>query len=100
MRFSNRKWGWYLTLLDFGRFKVKILKFRKGRACSKQYHNLRNELWLFLKGDGYFNGRYINAGKWRAVHRKRKHQYVAIKSTWVLEIQYGDNCIENDIVRL
>lgn len=94
-----RPWGWWLVLLNRRYFKVKLLRFKPGGALSKQYHNQRNELWLFLCGAGKFNNQRIRAGEWRLAQKRRKHRYIATSRTWVLEIQYGDICIEEDIVR-
>jgi mannose-6-phosphate isomerase len=96
----KRKWGWYWTIIDRPSFKVKLLRFHKGGKCSMQYHNMRNELWLFLKGSGSMNGLAIGAGEYFYVEVRKLHQYYAKKTTWVLEIQYGEKCEEEDIVRL
>jgi mannose-6-phosphate isomerase-like protein (cupin superfamily) len=91
-RLVKRKWGWYLTLLDYKTFKVKLLRFRSGGALSMQYHRLRNELWLFLSGTHKGCAWHINKGE--------VHTYYATRATYVLEIQYGEACIEEDIVRI
>jgi len=97
---TKRKWGYYITLISAARFKVKILRFYKDASCSKQYHHYRNELWLVLKGLGKLNTKTLQAGDWHAIHRRRTHQFTALKPSWILEIQYGDKCSEDDIVRL
>lgn len=103
-RFSRRKWGWYLTLIDRKHFKVKLLRFHSGKNCSYQYHSSRNELWLFLTGLGNFfhEGKrsWGEPGEFKIVQAGEKHKYFAIFSTFVLEIQYGDKCDESDIVRV
>jgi len=96
----KRKWGFYITLISAARFKVKILRFYEGLSCSKQYHYYRNELWLVLRGMGKLNTKIVRKGDWRVIHKKRTHQFTALKPSWVLEIQYGDKCEEEDIVRL
>lgn len=92
MRFKKTKWGWWAVLLNRMTFKVKILRFHKDQRLSNQYHKLRNELWLFLTGS--------NAGQWWHIPKGELHTYFAAKPTYVLEIQYGDQCIEEDIVRV
>lgn len=99
-RFVYRTWGWYLVLINRKHFKVKILCFDKDSSCSKQYHNYRNELWLFLKGCGHLNRKPIEAGEWAVIEAQNTHQYVAQKKTYVIEIQYGEKCTEEDIVRI
>lgn len=104
MRFVRRPWGWWLVLLDRPRFKVKLLKFVSGRSLSLQYHNHRNELWLFLKGEGNFwldkDNQYCRGGEFRLVDVAKLHKYRATTNTYVLEIQYGERCFEEDIVRV
>ena len=91
-RIVRRAWGWYFTLLDYKEFKVKLLFFKRGGQLSIQYHNLRNELWLMLSG--------THKGMFLEVPKCDVHTYYADKRTVVLEIQYGDKCDEEDIVRI
>jgi hypothetical protein len=91
MRFKRRQWGWWLVLLDRKHFKVKLLRFNGKRRMSRQYHRNRNELWLFLSGN--------KSGKWRQHYKMKEHTYTGPKA-YVLEIQYGARCIEEDIVRV
>lgn len=102
-RLVRRKWGIYLTLLDRKYFKVKLLWFRARCPLKQQRHAHRSELWLFLKGHGVFssqseaypiasgNAVHIPCGQW--------HDYLAKRATLVLEIQWGEQCLETDIVR-
>ena len=92
MRFVKRSWGFYITLLDRERFKVKLLRFKKGGELSKQFHNERNELWCFLSG--------YDEGTWKIYEARKLHTYAAKEKTWILEIQFGTRCAEDDIVRL
>jgi mannose-6-phosphate isomerase-like protein (cupin superfamily) len=104
MQFVKRKWGFYWTVFDQKNFKVKFLWFKKNHRCSYQYHNQRNELWLFLKGEGNFCKDEVffrvDKGQFVKVMKQVKHQFEAIKRTLVLEIQYGEKCDEGDIVRV
>ena len=104
-RFVKRKWGWYLTILDRKHFKVKLLRFNGRESLSKQYHTLRNEVWLFLSGIGIFtlggiNSTRVHGGDYTLIQRGELHQYHPWSKTLVLEIQYGDKCEESDIVRI
>ncbi len=109
MRFAKRKWGWYFVLLNRKHFKVKLLWFRKGKSCSLQYHRYRNELWLCLHGFGFLNEEkygelqaiaMVDGSYADPIGQLKKHSFNAIKSTYILEIQYGEKCIEEDIVRV
>jgi mannose-6-phosphate isomerase-like protein (cupin superfamily) len=103
-RFSRRSWGWYLTLIDRKHFKVKLLRFNAHNRLSCQYHKMRNELWLFLSGCGYFRrgeeASQVEVGDYRHVGTGIAHQYIPWGKSTVLEIQYGEKCDEGDIVRL
>lgn len=108
-RLVFRKWGFYCTLLDRKHFKVKLLRFKRDGQLSVQYHQYRNELWLMLWGDGLLttgtddtNYEYgiMRNGDSLLVYTMQVHTFVAFKSSYVLEIQYGEKCIEDDIVRL
>jgi len=104
-RLVCRRWGWYLTLLDRGRFKVKLLWFKRGLSCSMQKHRNRHELWLFLRGGGIFDSTditpfIVTKNNYLCVAKNDWHKFTAEMSTLVLEIQYGERCDEEDIVRL
>ena len=68
-----------------------------------QHHLHRNELWLFLKGDGYLmKGKkkcIVKKGDYVYIPKEKGHQYFPLTKTTVLEIQFGDKCEEGDIVR-
>lgn len=89
MRFARRKWGYYITLLSGDSFKVKLLRFNGVTPLSMQRHSKRDELWLFLSG--------LDKGIFWHIPRKQWHTYKP--KAWVLEIQYGDKCVEEDIER-
>lgn len=103
-RFVRRKWGWYLVLLDRKHFKVKLLKFYDGKSCSMQKHYKRNELWLWLYGAGELETEDsvlgMKSGQFMTIPKECWHQYKADKETMILEIQYGERCEEEDIVRI
>lgn len=103
-RFSRRSWGWYLTLIDRKHFKVKILRFHDKCTCSLQFHHFRNELWLLLYGKGMFemNGvrKSVEQGDFVHVGMYDRHRFYAMGCGTVLEIQYGEKCDEEDIIRI
>ena len=103
-RFSRRRWGWYLTIWDDRRFKVKLLRFYGMSECSRQRHQSRGELWLFLRGAGRFQmGEELTpvfAGDYKFVAPRSWHQFHSEMGTWVLEVQYGKKCDEGDIERV
>ena len=80
-----------MVLLDRKHFKVKLLRFSGKQRMSRQYHRLRNELWLFLSGN--------RSGQWKMNEKFKNHTYTGGKA-YAIEVQYGEKCEESDIVRL
>lgn len=104
-RFCKRPWGWWAVILDRKHFKVKLLRFKAGGALSMQKHHHRAELWCVLAGGGEFdfrNERPIqkSSGDVEIMPDKYWHSFKAFVPTWVLEIQYGEKCVEEDITRV
>lgn len=109
----KRRWGWYWTILDRKHFKVKLLRFKQVKSqcmqMSMQKHVCRNELWLFLKGHGWFHNdtetdfqkhyQVVHAGEYHDVLAGNWHTFFPFCKTWVLEVQYGERCDESDIIR-
>lgn len=100
MYLKHKPWGWYFTLISAAHFKVKLLRFNKGAACSNQRHTHRSELWLFLSGKGNLSGLEVSRGQFALVSEHAWHQYRAATKTLVLEIQFGEKCEESDIERV
>lgn len=103
----KRYWGHYWVIFDRAHFKVKLLRFKAGGELSRQYHNKRNELWLFLSGQGrltigseIYNKDENYSGLWFNIPIGAIHKFIAWKTSWVLEVQYGEICTEEDIVRI
>lgn len=103
---TERQWGYYRVLHSVGKqVKVKELTVDPGKTLSMQKHNLRAELWFVAEGEATLNWEYggekiklhkqqtINVGEWHQLHNPTD------KPLRVIEIQYGDDCIEEDILR-
>jgi len=100
---TERNWGYYRVIHQIGKeVKVKELVIEPGQALSNQYHDKRNELWYVMKGEVVMNGVVqkehgpaflIPKGYWHLAKN------VSDKPCHVLECQYGEECIEEDIVR-
>lgn len=110
-QFERRKWGKSLTYYDGPNSKVKRLVLDLDQSISMQYHNQRSELWFVESGDcAVFS---MENGK--EVQRRMLHKfetYIVPSGEWhrlqnigdeklvIIEIQYGDRCSEDDIVRV
>jgi len=111
---TERKWGYYRVLHEDGpQIKVKELTVEPGQCLSMQRHEHRSENWFVAEGravvysilpgtedEEFFRGSYerfapisISQGEW---HKLCNETNSPLK---IIEIQYGDKCVEEDIER-
>jgi cytidyltransferase-like protein len=110
---TQRQWGYYRILHEDGKeVKVKELTVDPGKTLSMQRHQERAEHWFVVEGTA--NVYTLNkSSDCELIDRYTKHQTLHIpKTQWhmlanetdeplrIVEIQYGINCIEEDIERL
>ena len=105
-----RPWGWYRVLNDQGTYKVKELVIEPGKSLTMQRHFLRSEHWYVLKGRCELNTEY-KAISYKTTLNELDHGYSIAPGVWhqainyenepcyVLEVQYGERCVEQDIER-
>ena len=84
---------------------MKSLIIKKDKNISYQYHNHRSEFWTIVEGEGYIilDGilSKVNTGDTFTIEKNVKHSITAINGDLViLEVQYGAECNEDDIVRI
>jgi cytidyltransferase-like protein len=103
---TERAWGYYRVLHDVPGMKVKELTVNPGASLSMQRHWLRSEYWIVQSGTAVVNG--IDAPT-KTLHKYQEHHVPML--TWhqltnpsstplkIVEIQYGEQCVENDIER-
>lgn len=105
----KRPWGWYRVLDDKSGYKVKELVIEPGKKLSMQRHFLRSEHWYVLKGKCDIATIYNNVKM--TVTKEVNETYIIEQGVWhqgqnngdeychILEVQYGDECVETDIER-
>jgi len=102
---EQRVWGKSMTYYDSVQSKVKRLEIEPGKGISMQYHNRRNEFWFIEEGEAQINGEtftmYLSKHDQYHVDKGNWHQLINIGSSTlkIIEIQYGEECTEQDIVR-
>jgi mannose-6-phosphate isomerase-like protein (cupin superfamily) len=104
--YMERPWGrWYVLDVDQG-FKVKRLEILPDQAISLQYHQHRSEHWTIVQGEGkvIVDGRVfpIRAGESFHVPKYAIHKITNTHLNEILiaiEVQMGEICSEDDIVR-
>lgn len=105
---TERPWGYYRVLHTEGaHVKVKELVVDPGKSLSRQKHEHRSEIWLVSGGTagvGLGTPEHticipthgmleIPQGHW---HRLFNFTSAPVR---IIEIQYGEQCIEEDIIR-
>jgi mannose-1-phosphate guanylyltransferase/mannose-6-phosphate isomerase len=101
----HRPWGWYDSIDEGGRFKVKRIQVKPGASLSLQMHHHRAEHWVVVRGTAEItNGdkvhlltenqsTYIPLGQ---VHRLANPGTIPLE---IIEVQSGSYLGEDDIVR-
>jgi cytidyltransferase-like protein len=108
---TERPWGYYRVLHDVAGMKVKELTVDPGQSLSMQRHRLRHEYWIVQEGTAVVNsqtsGGYAMPPK--TLYKYNEHHVPMLE--WhqltnpfsvplkIVEIQYGEQCIEEDIER-
>ena len=109
---TERTWGYYRVLHEDGsQVKVKELTVQPGQHLSMQRHQQRAEHWFVSEGTAtvYTINRKSDAellgefGTHQHIHIDRGEWHQLCNETdrplRVVEIQYGTNCVEEDIER-
>jgi cytidyltransferase-like protein len=108
---TERDWGYYRVLHEVAGIKVKELTINPGQGISMQYHNHRSEFWMVSEGRASVytlklgtepvfvdelsthDHFWVDRGRWHQLRNNTDH---ALK---IVEIQYGEQCVEEDIER-
>jgi len=103
---ATRPWGeWHVLDVDQG-YKVKRLHILPDQAISLQYHVHRSEHWTIVQGEGkvIVDGNIFTIKKGESFHvpKQALHKITNTHLTETLiaiEVQMGEICSEDDIVR-
>jgi len=102
----HRPWGWYDSIEEGGRFKVKRIQVKPKASLSLQKHYHRAEHWVVVQGTAEITcgdqtlllsenqSTYIPLGE---VHRLANPGTIPLE---IIEVQSGTYLGEDDIVRL
>jgi len=104
-----REWGYWRVLDDKKTIKVKELVINPNSSLSMQKHSKRNEHWYVLSGSVTMETEYNDFKN--VVKINQNNSYIVEKNVWhkasnngsepchIIEIQYGEECVESDIER-
>ena len=108
---TERAWGYYRVLHDVAGTKVKELTVMPGQHLSMQRHQDRAEHWHVSEGTAtVYSINRKSDQEWLGTFSPHEHIHIN-RNEWhqlcnetdnllkIVEIQYGDNCVEEDIER-
>jgi mannose-6-phosphate isomerase-like protein (cupin superfamily) len=101
----------FITSFEEDQVKVKELIVAPGKGMSFQKHFKRSEIWLVSKGSCIVNYSKDNPDNKENIRLNKFDHYLVPLGEWhqitnpfeetchLIEIQYGDECVEDDIER-
>jgi cytidyltransferase-like protein len=108
---TDRAWGYYRVLHEVDGTKVKELTVNPGQSLSLQRHSFRHEFWHVTSGKCCVEQRMPGGYVLPTKELSQYNQIIIPSNEWhrlynpfdepcsIIEIQYGDKCIEEDIER-
>jgi len=108
---TERQWGYYRVLHEVPGMKVKELTVNPGKSLSMQRHALRAEYWIVSEGQAVVNRATPLDYQLPPAPLDKHDQLHVVKQEWhqltnpyehplkIVEIQYGEQCVEEDIER-
>jgi cytidyltransferase-like protein len=108
---TERQWGYYRVLHEVPGCKVKELTVDPGKSLSMQRHEFRSEYWLVSHGACVVNSTTANGYALPPTLLKEHLEFRIPVGEWhqltnpydvpckIVEIQYGEKCVEEDIER-
>lgn len=108
---TERQWGYYRVLHEIPGMKVKELTVNPGKSLSMQKHSKRSEYWIVSQGSCVVHSMLNTGYTLVPKHLELHEEYQIAVNDWhqltnpfdvpcrIVEIQYGEDCIEEDIER-
>ena len=108
---EERLWGSFYNLFEEDNIKVKELIVGPGQGMSFQKHFKRSEIWLVSKGSCVVNYSNDSPDNKKNITLEKFDHYLVPVGNWhqitnpykdpchLIEIQYGEACVEDDIER-
>jgi mannose-6-phosphate isomerase len=103
---SSRPWGKYFVLDDNQSYKIKRIEVNPKARLSYQYHKLRSETWVIIKGEGIITiegkNKKISQGNTIVIPKGSKHRIENKGNDKLIfiEVQTGEYFGEDDIIRI
>ena len=109
--YEKRQWGSFFNLFQSKNIKVKELIVEPGKSMSVQKHKKRNEIWLISDGACIVNFSKTDPKNLKKIKLNKFDYFIISIDDWhqitnpynktahIIEIQYGEECVEDDIIR-
>jgi cytidyltransferase-like protein len=109
--YEERLWGSFYNLFEEDQVKVKELIVGPGKGMSFQKHFKRSEIWMVSKGSCIVNYSKDDPDNKQNIKLNKFDHYLVPLGEWhqitnpfeetchLIEIQYGEECVEDDIER-
>ena len=103
---DQRPWGGYAVLADDNACKVKRIVVQPGKRLSYQRHASRSEHWIIVQGTALvtLDGAQVELASGDSVDipvgSNHRIENVSADDVVFVEVQLGDYCGEDDIVRI
>ncbi|WDH83792.1 sugar phosphate nucleotidyltransferase [Paenibacillus urinalis] len=107
--YEERRWGNY-RVLDYSlsqtgeQVLTKRICIKASRNLSYQYHRLRREIWTVVSGQGelMINNelKVLQQGDLVNIPQNTLHSVKAITDLEIIEVQLGNELVEDDVVRI
>ena len=110
--YEERLWGAFYNLFEEDQVKVKELIVHPGKGMSFQKHFKRSEIWMVSKGSCVVNYSKKDPEQKENIQLNKFDHYLVPLGHWhqitnpfeetchLIEIQYGEACVEEDIERV
>lgn len=107
MEICYKNWGQYKVLFVTRRIKLKTLHVKAHSELSLQSHEHRHEFWIVLNGKATVilgspkSKLRLDRGRVLFIKKKKQHKLINLEDGClrILEIQFGNQLSESDIVR-
>ena len=104
--FEERCWGDYRVIgntefEDGHETLTKEMRLKQGKVIGYRLHELRDEVWTFVDGEGLLNvdgeEKRVSRGDFAVIRRGMKHSITALTDLMFIEVQTGDTLSEEDV---
>ena len=101
----SKPWGFYQVIEEVEKYKIKKIIVKSGCKLSLQSHQHRSEHWIVVQGEAEVtiedDIKVFHSNEYIFIPLQAKHRLAnnCSEDLVIIEIWYGDNLVEEDIIR-